>query len=135
MDPISQEMFQQAKAVRDKAYAPYSEFYVGACIRCDDDSLFIGCNVENAAYPLSQCAEGSAITAMIAAGYKKIKSIAVIGSGNKLTPPCGGCRQKILEFAATDAKVLLCDDHGLAKTITIGELLPVSFNQVNLERD
>ncbi len=135
MDSISQEMFQQAKAVRDRAYAPYSNFHVGACILADDDKLFVGCNVENAAYPLSQCAEGSAITAMIAAGYNKIKSIAVIGSGDKLTPPCGGCRQKILEFASPDTQVLLFDDNGLAKTTTIGELLPLSFNQVNLERD
>ena len=134
MSSINQEMFQQAKAVRDKAYAPYSEFYVGACILSDDDKLFVGCNVENAAYPLSQCAEGSAITAMIAAGYKNIKSIAIIGSGDQLTPPCGGCRQKIFEFAAPDTPVLLCDDNGLSKTTTIGELLPLSFNQLNLER-
>ena len=135
MEPINQAMFQQAKAVRAHAYAPYSNFHVGACIRTADDSLILGCNVENAAYPLSQCAEGSAITAMVSAGYQAIKSIAIIGSGDQLTPPCGGCRQKILEFATPDTEVLLCDDHGVVQVTTIGELLPLSFNQLNLEQE
>lgn len=135
MDPINQEMHARAKAVRANAYAPYSNFSVGACIRTEDDTLIAGCNVENAAYPLAQCAEGAAVTAMVAAGYKKIKSIAVIGSEDKLTPPCGGCRQKILEFANDDAQVFLCDDNGIVKTVTIGELIPLSFNQLNLARD
>ena len=127
-----QKLFEEAKNVREKAYVPYSQFKVGAAFLTDDNSIVVGCNVENAAYPQSQCAEASAIGNLISQGYKNIVEVVVIGSGNKLCSPCGGCRQRLREFAKLDVPIHMCNIEGHIKTSTLGELLPDSFGPENL---
>ena len=127
-----QKLFEKAKKVREKAHVPYSQFKVGAAFLTEDNSIVVGCNVENAAYPQSQCAEASAIGNLISQGYKKIVEIVVIGSGNKLCSPCGGCRQRLREFSKLDVPIHMCNIDGDIKTSTLGELLPDSFGPENL---
>ena len=127
-----QKLFEGAKKVREKSYAPYSKFKVGAAFLTEDNSIVVGCNVENAAYPQSQCAEASAIGNLISQGYKNIVEIVVIGSGNKLCSPCGGCRQRLREFSKLDVPIHMCSVEGHIKTSTLGELLPDSFGPENL---
>lgn len=122
-----------AKAAMTRAYAPYSSFQVGAALRTPDGGIFSGCNVENAAYPQGCCAEASAISAMVMAGGRQIAEIAVIGEGDALVTPCGGCRQRIREFAAPDAEIHVCGPDGLRQTFTLEELLPASFGPENLK--
>ena len=97
-----QKLFEEAKKVREKAHVPYSKFKVGAAFLTEDNTIVVGCNVENAAYPQSQCAEATAIGNLVSQGYKNIIEIVVIGSGNKLCSPCGGCRQRLREFSKLD---------------------------------
>tara|TARA_B100000579_G_scaffold435238_1_gene458012 strand:+ start:469 stop:870 length:402 start_codon:yes stop_codon:yes gene_type:complete len=127
-----EKLFEAAKLVREKAHVPYSNFKVGAAFLTIDNNIITGCNVENAAYPQSQCAEATAIGNMISNGNKKIIEIVVIGSGNLLCSPCGGCRQRIREFASLDIKIHMCNDEGHMKTSTLEELLPDSFGPENL---
>ena len=127
-----EKLFEAAKLVREKAHVPYSNFKVGAAFLTNDNNIITGCNVENAAYPQSQCAEATAIGNMISNGNKKIIEIVVIGSGNLLCSPCGGCRQRIREFASLDIKIHMCNDEGHMKTSTLEELLPDSFGPENL---
>ncbi|MGQ9367234.1 cytidine deaminase [Azospirillum sp. ST 5-10] len=119
-----------ARAARANAHAPYSGFPVGAALRTDSGAVFAGANVENAAYPQGQCAEASAIGAMVAAGERRIAAVVVMGgeaADGLLCTPCGGCRQRLREFAADDAPVHVCGPEGLRRTFTLGELLPHSF--------
>ena len=127
-----ERLFEAAKKVRERAHVPYSQFKVGAAFLTDDNSIVVGCNVENAAYPQSQCAEASAIGNLISQGYKNIVEVVVIGSGNKLCSPCGGCRQRLREFAKLDALIHMCNIEGHIKTSTLDELLPDSFGPENL---
>ncbi len=127
------ELIDAAIAVRERAYAPYSKFHVGAAIRDEVGRLHIGANVENAAYPQGQCAEASAIGAMIAAGGRRITEIAVAGGGDGLCTPCGGCRQRIREFAATDLRIHICGPEGHRESFAFGSLLPQSFGPDNLD--
>ncbi|WOD09232.1 cytidine deaminase [Marinomonas sp. GJ51-6] len=101
-------LFQLAKEAMSKAYVPYSDFTVRAAIRTASGNLYKGCNVENAAYPEGVCAEGGAISAMVLGGDTQIKDIYVIGKGDQLVTPCGGCRQKIREFSSTDTMIHIC---------------------------
>lgn len=126
-------MLQKAIAVKQHAYAPYSKYKVGACVQSEDGELFVGCNVENASYGLTVCAEVNAIGAMIAAGKKRIKALVVVGTGKDLCTPCGRCRQFIREFMASDASIYLCADDKIADTTTIAELLPKSFGPEHLK--
>lgn len=126
------ELVAAAVRVRANAYAPYSRFRVGAAIRDEGGRLHAGANVENAAYPQGICAEASAIAAMVAAGGRRIAAVAVFGAGPSPCTPCGGCRQKIREFAAPDTPVLVCGPDGLVLTFTVEELLPSSFGPENL---
>jgi len=121
------ELFAAAEAVRARAYAPYSRFQVGAAILADDGKVYSGCNVENAAYPIGNCAEASAIAAMIAGGGKRIKRIYVTGPGSAPVTPCGGCRQRIREFADQDVVVISHGIEGEPLRLTLAELLPHSF--------
>jgi len=123
-----------AREARDNAHAPYSNFKVGAAIRGDSGRVFVGANVENAAYPQGQCAESSAIGAMVAAGDRRIRAIVVMGGepGGALCTPCGGCRQRIREFAAPDTAIHVCDPAGPRRSFTMDELLPHSFGPTNL---
>jgi len=122
-----EDMIARAAAARDNAYAPYSGFAVGACLRAAGGGLFTGCNVENAAYPEGQCAETSALGAMIAAGERRIVEIVVVAGGDGLCFPCGGCRQRLGEFAAPACPVHVCGPEGVRRTTTLGALLPDGF--------
>ena len=130
--PSLEALFEAAKAVQAKAYAPYSRFKVGAAIVTPDGQVFTGCNVENAAYPVGTCAEAGAISAMLAAGECRIAEIVVIGEGENLVTPCGGCRQRIREFAASDTPIHIAGPEGIRKSFTLEELLPFSFGPDNL---
>jgi len=123
----SDDLLKAAKAVRLNAHAPYSKFYVGAAIRADNGAVYVGCNVENVAYPEGTCAEAGAIAAMIAAGAKEIVEIVVIADSFTPVPPCGGCRQKIKEFAQDDVLVHMTTCAGAHQTITVRDLLPGAF--------
>ena len=125
-------LFAAARSAMERAYAPYSEFSVGAAIRGADGGIYAGCNVENAAYPQGCCAEASAISAMVLAGERAIAEVCVIGEGPALVTPCGGCRQRLREFAADHVPIHVCGPDGLRKTVTLGELLPLAFGPDNL---
>jgi cytidine deaminase len=128
------DLIAAAKSARLKAYAPYSKFLVGAAVRDERGNIHGGCNIENAAYPQGWCAETSAIAAMIMSGGHAITEMAVIGTGDLLCTPCGGCRQKIREFAKGDVKIHMCGEDGKVKqTFTLDELLPASFGPENLD--
>lgn len=124
---IDQTLFAAAEAVRKNAYAPYSKFQVGAAILADDGKIYAGCNVENAAYPVGNCAEPSAIAAMLAGGGRRIRRIYVTGPGAMPVTPCGGCRQRIREFADLDVEVISHGVDGAPLVQTLGQLLPHSF--------
>ncbi len=126
------DFFQQALMARKNAHAPYSGFFVGAAIEADNGEVYVGCNVENAAYPLGNCAESSAIAAMVMGGGDKIKRIAIVGGPKEADelgrcPPCGGCRQRIAEFAEKDTQILLRDKDGQTQIFSMADLLPESF--------
>ena len=124
---MSHELFEAARDAMARAYAPYSKFPVGAAIRADDGSVYVGANIENISFPQGWCAEPTAIGAMIMGGGSRIEEIAVIAEKLPLCTPCGGCRQKIAEFASADTRIYLCDDQGVQKTVTMAELLPYAF--------
>jgi cytidine deaminase len=124
---MAHDLFEAARDAMKFAHAPYSKFPVGAAIRADDGRIYTGANIENLSFPQGWCAEPTAIGCMIMGGGKKIVEMAVIAEKLALCPPCGGCRQKISEFASADTKIYLCDEVGVQKTMTIDELLPLSF--------
>ena len=121
------DLFEAARAAMAFANAPYSKFPVGAAIRAEDGKIYAGANIENLSFPQGWCAEPTAISHMIMAGNKKIVEMAVIAEKLPLCPPCGGCRQKIAEFATARTPIYLCDETGVKKTMTMDELLPHSF--------
>jgi len=126
-DPALAPLIAAARAARANAYAPYSSFPVGAALRGAGGRVFGGANVENAAYPQSQCAEASAIGQMIEAGERRIAALVVIG-GDQPCPPCGGCRQRLAEFAGPELPIHLCAPDGtLLQSLTLGALLPLAF--------
>jgi homotetrameric cytidine deaminase len=116
-----------AREAMERAHAPYSRFRVGAALRADDGSLHAGANVENSAYPQGQCAEASALGVLVAAGRTRVLEAAVIASSDELCVPCGGCRQRLREFMPLDGLVHLCSAAGERRTVTLEELLPMSF--------
>jgi cytidine deaminase len=126
------DMIDAARQAMDRAYAPYSSFPVGAVVRSASGKLYAGCNVENSAYPQGWCAEASAIAAMVAAGERRIVEVAVMGRGEALVTPCGGCRQKLREFADDQVPIHVCGPEGLRRSVTLGELLPLAFGPENL---
>ena len=125
---MSTDLILAATAVRAKAYAPYSNFHVGAALRTPSGAIFVGCNVENAAYPEGTCAEAGAIAAMCAAGEYTIVEVAVIAGGNRPVPPCGGCRQKLSEFAKGGVAVTMVTANGTQETISVADLLPGAWD-------
>ena len=131
-DEGPEDLVRAAIAAMDRAYAPYSQFPVGAALRGASGTIYAGCNVENAAYPQGWCAEVSAISAMVMAGEDRIREVAVAGRGESLVTPCGGCRQGLREFAGDDLVIHICGPEGLRRTVTLGELLPLSFGPENL---
>jgi cytidine deaminase len=124
---MSHDLFEAARAAMAFAHAPYSKFPVGAAIRAEDGKIYAGANIENLSFPQGWCAEPTAISHMIMAGNRKIVEMAVIAEKLPLCPPCGGCRQKIAEFATAKTPIYLCDETGVKKTMTMDELLPHSF--------
>lgn len=125
-----QQLIDAALAVRENAHCPYSGFRVGAALIDDKGQLHSGCNVENASYPQGNCAETGAIGAMVAAGGTTIVTIAVAGGRENVTActPCGGCRQRINEFADENTRIIVIDDNNDWHTYTMDELLPASFH-------
>ncbi len=121
------DLLQVAQRMMLHAHAPYSKFHVGAALRAEDGSIHGGCNVENAAYPQGICAEAGAVATLVAAGHKRVLECLVVGPGPETITPCGGCRQKLREFAADDTLIHLCGPDGLHRTVTLGQLLPMSF--------
>lgn len=122
-----------AAAVRENAHAPYSNFKVGAAIRAASGTVYVGCNVENVAYPEGTCAEAGAIAAMCAAGDYEIAEVYVIASSPSPVPPCGGCRQKLVEFGKGDVPVTLATTSGQEMATTIAALLPGAFGAGHME--
>lgn len=127
-------LIETARAVRENAHAPYSKFKVGAAVQAASGTVYAGCNVENVAYPEGTCAEAGAIAAMIAGGDTKIVAVAVIADSPQPVSPCGGCRQKIAEFADGDVVVTLATTDGTVLETTVGKLLPGSFDANYMSR-
>ena len=127
-------MLAAARAAMGKAYAPYSKFHVGAAVLDESGRIHAGCNVENAAFPQGVCAEAGALSAMVLAGGSRVRAVLVTGPGEALVTPCGGCRQKIREFAAPDTPVLIAGESGVRASFTLEQLLPHSFRPEHLGR-
>ena len=128
------DLLDLARRMMLRAHAPYSKYHVGAAVRGEDWSIHGGCNVENAAFPQGICAETGAIAALVASGNKRILECVVVGPGPEIITPCGGCRQKLRELAADDLPVHLCGPDGLHRTVTLGQLLPMSFSHDHLAK-
>lgn len=127
MKHTEQELIDAAKDVRERAFAPYSNFKVGAAVETENGDIYTGCNVESASYGLTVCAERVAIWKGISRGVTKFGRIAVVVDTEELTPPCGVCRQIIWEFCG-DVPVILSNLHGKTETIQMSELLPRAFD-------
>ena len=125
-------MLDVARQALANAHAPYSRFRVGACLRAASGRLYGGCNVENSAYPVGQCAEATAIGAMIVAGDREIVEVVVLTEGSEICAPCGRCRQQLGEFARPAVPVHLAGPEGVRVTTTLGELLPLAFGRETL---
>jgi len=125
--PRDAELLAAAEAVRARAYAPYSKFQVGTAILADDGNIYAGCNVENAAYPVGNCAEPSAIAAMLAGGARRIRRVYPTGPGEMPVTPCGACRQRIREFADPNVVIVSHGIDGEPLEQTLAQLLPHSF--------
>ncbi len=126
-------LLEAAKDVRERAYAPYSKFKVGAAVKTAAGTVFTGCNVENVAYPEGTCAEAGAIAAMAAAGQREIVEVVVIADGPEPVTPCGGCRQKLAEFGKGDVPVTMTSLSGKTLKMTLAELLPGAFGSAHME--
>ena len=130
---MSEESHIEAtKDAMSKAYVRYSNYPVGALIITDKGNLYSGCNVENASYPLGNCAEASAIASMVMGGEKKINKIYVMTKNDEGGIPCGGCRQRIREFSDSDTQIIMCSPDGIQNRMNLSELLPQSFGPEHL---
>lgn len=125
---MADDLFQAASAAMAKCHAPYSNYPVGAAIRTKSGAVYAGCNIEIASYPEGWCAETTAIGHMVMAGETEIAEVLVLAEKRAKATPCGGCRQRLAEFAASNTPVHLCDDKGVVETMTMGELLPAAFD-------
>lgn len=131
-DDESKLLVAAARAVRARAHAPYSRFQVGAALLDEQGRIHAGCNIENAAYPQGLCAEAAALAHLVAAGGRRVKAVVVVGDGAEPCTPCGGCRQKLREFAGDEVPVIAADLHQVRASFTLGELLPHSFGPEHL---
>jgi len=127
-------LLKSALMVRENAYVPYSRFKVGAAIMARSGTVYTGCNVENVAYPQGTCAEAGAIAAMIAGGDTEIAEVCVVADAPAPVPPCGGCRQKLAEFAGHDVPVTMATTEGQTLTMTMAQLLPGAFSPSHMSR-
>ena len=136
MDPLTiQRLLAAARSARARAHAPYSHFAVGAALLDEQGRVHGGCNVENAAYPQGVCAEAGALSALVLAGGREVRAVLVIAEAATPVTPCGGCRQKLREFARAEVPVLVANLQGELTHFTLGELLPHSFGPDHLNRD
>jgi cytidine deaminase len=136
LDPATlQQLLSASLAARERAYAPYSHYCVGAAVLDESGAIHAGCNVENAAYPQGWCAEATALGAMLMAGGKRAKAVLVSGPGPDVVTPCGGCRQKLREFGDDDLLIIAADPSGVRQSWTLGQLLPASFGPDHLTRN
>ncbi|AXI41213.1 cytidine deaminase [Sulfitobacter sp. SK011] len=130
---MSSSLRKAAVAVRENAHAPYSNFKVGAAIRAGSGTIYVGCNVENVAYPEGTCAEAGAIAAMVAAGETKLSEAYVVAGSDMPVTPCGGCRQKLAEFGAGDVAVTMATTGGIEQQTTLADLLPGAFGAAHMK--
>lgn len=131
------ELIRAAFAVRENAYAPYSHFKVGAALLTKSGRLFTGCNIENAAFSPTICAERAALAAAVSAGERSFAALAIAGgpesaADGTLTSPCGVCRQALYEFCGPDLRVILADGEAAYRAYTLGQLFPLGFGPANL---
>ena len=127
-------LVEKAIEARSKAYVPYSKFQVGTAIITSNDHLYLGCNIENASYGLTNCAERTAIFKAVSEGDTEIKAIAVVGDTEGPVSPCGACRQVIAEFATEETKIYLANLNGDVKETTISEILPGYFSSKDMDK-
>ena len=127
-----EQLIAAARAAREKAYAPYSKFAVGAALLDEAGRVHAGCNVENAAYPQGLCAEASALAHLVLAGGRQVRAVVVAGVAAQPVTPCGGCRQKLREFAGDAVPIWSVDDRSVRERFTLGQLLPASFGPQHL---
>jgi cytidine deaminase len=132
MEPAIAELFIAAREAQANAHAPYSRYRVGAAVRAASGRVYAGSNVENASYPQGWCAEASALSAMVTAGDRDVIAVLTVADGELVGTCCGGCRQKLREFAALDTPVYACGPDGVRATFTLADLLPHSFGPENL---
>lgn len=125
---MSNDLFEAARAAMGRCHAPYSQFPVGAALRDENGNIHAGANIEVVSFPEGWCAETTAIGHLIMAGGRKITEVAVIAEKKVACSPCGGCRQRLAEFAGADTNIHLCDMNGIVLTVTLGELLPYAFD-------
>jgi cytidine deaminase len=130
---MANELREAAVQVRENAHAPYSNFKVGAAIRAASGRIYVGCNVENVAYPEGTCAEAGAIAAMVAAGERALTEAYVVAGSPMPVTPCGGCRQKLAEFGAADVPVTMATAAGIEEQTTLGALLPGAFGAAHMD--
>ncbi|WP_226579232.1 cytidine deaminase [Halobacillus litoralis] len=129
------ELINHAKEIRTKAYTPYSKFQVGAALLTEDGTLYTGCNIENAAYPVTCCAERVAIFKAISEGHQKFKELAVVADTKRPVPPCGSCRQVMSEFFDSNVTIYTTNLDGETKTFSMDEILPFSFASSDLPEE
>ena len=135
LEPEIAELFEAALAAQLRAHCPYSEYPVGAALRTPSGAVYSGCNVENASYPEGTCAETGAIAAMVTAGERTIVAIVTVTDGATPGTPCGGCRQRIREFARPDTQIHSMTRSGVSLTSTMSAILPDSFGPERLGRN
>ncbi|MBM7552510.1 cytidine deaminase [Thalassobacillus pellis] len=131
----NKELIERAKQIREKAYTPYSKFPVGAALKTKSGVIYEGCNIENAAYPVTCCAERVAIFKAVSDGERDFSELAVVADTTRPVPPCGSCRQVMSEFFPSDLTIYTSNLSGEIKSMTMEELLPFSFNQSDLTKD
>lgn len=122
------DLIKKAREAQTFSYSPYSKFRVGAYLVASDGTTFNGCNVENASYGLSNCAERTAIFTAVANGKKSFQSITIVSDAESYIPPCGACRQVMLEFFDENTEIILANSENQYKVFKINDLMPFSFN-------
>jgi cytidine deaminase len=131
---VLDQLWSAARAAHARAYAPYSHYSVGAAIVDEHGAIHAGCNIENAAYPQGWCAEASALSALVMAGARQVRGVLVVGTGGAWITPCGGCRQKLREFAAGDFPIVSASLEALGPVHSLEQLLPHSFGPAHLQQ-
>lgn len=130
---MEEHLLENARTAMERAYAPYSGFAVGAAVITDTGNIYAGCNIENASYGLTNCAERTAVFHMVMAGDHTVKGVAVIADTLRAVSPCGACRQVLAEFGSGAAPVFMANLHGDIRRTTLGELLPYAFSGEDMD--